>query len=166
MKKRHFFKYVVISILLLSFIFCPLMPVVAGTQQQELVQQMEKEPVSAFATLHYTWDFMMEMAKRFGESAKPLVIFNNTTRMGGEITWYEEKLFSLTAGKYLKEDPETPGAIEFEPGWFFGIEAKLPEWPQGTELGRMFSKLRPQVLFHQGSWYFGLSYAFRNIVNK
>ncbi|GAJ14587.1 unnamed protein product, partial [marine sediment metagenome] len=71
-------------------------------------------------------------------------------------------LFSLTTGKYLKEEPENPGAIEFEEGWFFGIEAKLPEWPRGTELGEMFSKLRPQILFHQGGWFFGLSYAFRN----
>jgi len=164
MKKRYFFKYIVIGILLLSFIFCPLISVVAGTQQEELVQQMEKEPISAFTTFHYTWDLMMEMAKRFAESAKPLIIFNNTARMGGEITWYEEKLFALTIGKYLKEDPENPGAIEFEEGWFFGIEAKLPEWPAGTDIGELFSKLRPQILFHQGNWYFGFSYAFRNKV--
>jgi len=164
MKKRYFLKCVTAGILLLSFLFCPLIPVVAGTQEQ-LVEQMAEEPVSAFTTLHYTWDFMMETAKRFAESAKPVAIFNGGARMGGEITWYEEKLFSLTIGKYLKEDPETPGAIEFEDGWFFGIEAKLPEWPKGTDIGELFSKLRPQILFHQGNWYFGLSYAFRNIVN-
>jgi len=166
MKKRYFLKCVIAGIVLFSFVWCSLMPVVAGTQQQELVQQMEKEPVSVFTTLHYTWDFMMEAAKRFAESAKPVVIFNNSARMGGEITWYEEKLFSLTIGKYLKEEPETPGAIEFEEGWFFGIEAKFPEWPKGTDLGKMLSKARPQILFHQGNWYFGFSYAFRSSVNE
>ena len=151
-------------LLAIGFVLLCQVPALAQTVQEELVQQMEKEPISAFTTLHYTWDLMMEAAKRFAESAKPLVIFNNTARMGGEITWYEEKLFSLTIGKYLKEDPETPGAIEFEPGWFFGIEAKLPEWPEGTDIGEMFSKLRPQILFHQGNWFFGLSYAFRSSV--
>jgi len=152
----------VIVLLVIGFLLvCPTMTL-AQTSQQELVQQMEKEPVSAFTTLHYTWDFMMEAAKRFAESAKPVIIFNNNARMGGEITWYEEKLFSLTAGKYLKENLETPNAIEFEEGWFFGVEMKFPEWPKGTDLGEMFSKLRPQILFHQGNWFFGLSYAFRN----
>jgi len=151
---------------MIAFVLVCQASALAQTTQEELIQQIEKEPVSVFTTLHYTWDFMMEAAKRFAESAKPLVIFNNSARMGGEITWYEEKLFSLTIGKYLKEDPETPGAIEFEEGWFFGIEAKLPEWPKGTDIGELFSKLRPQILFHQGNWYFGFSYAFRNIVNE
>jgi len=136
----------------------------AGAVQEQLIEQMEKEPVSAFTVIHYTWDFLSKAAERFAESAKPLIIFNNTARMGGEITWYEEPLFSLTVGKYLKEEPENPGAIEFEEGWFFGAEIKLPEWPAGTELGKMFSKLRPQILFHQGNWYFGFSYAFRSSV--
>lgn len=155
----------VVVLLMTIFVLCQTI-VLAQTSQEQLIQQMEKEPISAFTALHYTWDLMMEAAKRFAESAKPLIIFNNTARMGGEITWYEEKLFSLTIGKYLKEEPENPNAIEFEEGWFFGIEAKFPEWPKGTDLGEMFSKLRPQVLFHQGNWFFGLSYKFRNVVNE
>lgn len=135
---------------------------IADTVQEQLIEEVREEPVSVFTYARYTWDFLTEAAKRFAESAKPVIIFNNNARMGGEITWYEEKLFSLTTGKYLKEEPENPGAIEFEEGWFFGIEAKLPEWPQGTDLGEMFSKLRPQILFHQGNWFFGLSYKFRN----
>jgi len=158
-------RFVFATILLtIAFVLVCQTTALAQTVQEELMQQMEKEPVSAFTIAHYTWDFLLKAAERFAESAKPLIIFNNSARMGGEITWYEEKLFSLTTGKYLKEDPETPGAIEFEEGWFFGIEAKLPEWPKGTDLGEMFSKLRPQILFHQGNWYFGLSYAFRSSV--
>jgi len=138
----------------------------ADTVQEQLIQEVREEPVSVFTYANYTWDFFTEAAKRFVKSAKPLIIFNNTARMGGEITWYEEPLFSLTTGKYLKENPENPNAIEFEEGWFFGIEAKFPEWPKGTDLGEMFSKLRPQILFHRGNWYFGLSYAFRNTINE
>jgi len=135
---------------------------IADTVQEQLIEEIREEPVSVFTYARYTWNFLIEATKRFAESAKPVIIFNNDARMGGEITWYEEPLFSLTIGKYLKEELETPSAIEFEEGWFFGAEIKLPEWPQGTELGKMFSKLRPQILFHQGNWYFGLSYKFRN----
>jgi len=155
-------KFILTVLLTIVFVLICQITAFAQTTQEELIQQMEEEAVSAFTTFHYTWDFLSKMAEKFAESAKPLIIFNNTARMGGEITWYEEKLFSLTAGKYLKEEPETPGAIEFEDGWFFGIEAKLPEWPKGTDLGEMFSKLRPQILFHRGNWFFGLSYKFRN----
>ncbi len=135
---------------------------VADTAQEQLIQKVREEPVSVFTYLNYTWDFLTEAAKRFAASAKPLVVFNGGARMGGEISIYEEDLFAVTMGKYLKDDREDPNTLEFEPGWFFGIEAKLPEWPKGTDLGEMFSKLRPQVLFHQGSWFFGLSYKFRN----
>ena len=160
-------KFVFAAVLLtIGFVLVCQAPALTQTSQEQLVEQMEKEPVSVFTTLHYTWDFLSKMAERFAESAKPLVIFNNTARMGGEVTWYEEKLFSLTIGKYLKEELETPSAIEFEEGWFFGVEIKLPEWPEETDIGEMFSKLRPQILFHRGTWYFGLSYAFRNIVNE
>ncbi len=150
------------SIFLMVFVLS--VGAIANTTQEQLIQEVREEPISVFTYARYTWDFLIEATKRFAESAKPVIIFNNNARMGGEITWYEEPLFSLTIGKYLKEEPENPGAIEFEEGWFFGIEAKCPEWPQGTDLGEMFSKLRPQILFHQGTWYFGLSYAFRNIV--
>jgi len=139
---------------------------VADTLQEQLIEEIREEPVSAFTYVNYTWNFLTEAAKRFVASAKPLIIFNNTARMGGEITIYEEKLFAMTMGKYLKETREDPNVLEFEEGWFFGIEAKLPEWPEGTDLGEMFSKLRPQILFHQGGWFFGLSYAFRNIINE
>jgi len=166
MKRRYFLRCALAGILLLSFVFCPLISVVAGTQQQELVQQMEEEPVSVFTTLHYTWDFLFEATKRFAESAKPLVIWNNNIRMGGEVTFYEEPLFNLTIGKYLKETPENTNSIEFEEGWFYSIEFKLPNWPEGTDVGEMFSKLRPKIILHQGNWYFGLSYAFKNTVNK
>ena len=152
-------------LLIIGFVVLFETPGLAQTTQEQLVAQMEKQPVSIFTTAHYTWDFLTEMGKRFAESAKPVVIFNGGARIGGEVTFYEEKLFALTAGKYLKEEPGNPGAIEFEDGWFFGIEAKFPEWPKGTDIGELFSKLRPQILFHQGSWYFGLSYAFRNIVD-
>jgi len=135
--------------------------VMADTAQEQLIQEVREEPVSIFTYVNYTWDFLTEAAKRFAKSAKPLIIFNNTARMGGEITWYEEPLFSLTVGKYLKENREDQNAIEFEDGWFFGAEVKFPEWPKGTDLGEMFSKLRPQILFHQGNWFFGLSYKFR-----
>ncbi len=104
----------------------------ADTAQEQLIDQIREEPISVF------------------------------TYLNREISIYEEKLFAVTMGKYLKDDREDPNTLEFEPGWFFGIEAKLPEWPKGTDLGEMFSKLRPQVVFHQGNTYFGLSYKFRN----
>lgn len=134
----------------------------ADTAQEQLIDEVRDEPVSIFTYVNYTWDFLTEAAKRFAASAKPLIIFNNSPRMGGEITIYEEKLFAVTMGKYLKENREDPNALEFEPGWFFGIEAKFPEWPKGTDLGEMLSKARPQIVFHQGTCYFGLSYKFRN----
>jgi len=134
----------------------------ADTAQEQLIQKVRKEPVSIFTYVNYTWDFLTEAAKRFASSAKPLVVFNGGARMGGEISIYEEKLFAVTMGKYLKDDREDPNKLEFEPGWFFGVEFKLPEWPKGTDLGEMFSKLRPQIVFHQGSCYFGMSYKFRN----
>ncbi len=134
----------------------------ADTVQEQLIAEVREEPVSIFTYANYGWDFLTEAAKRFVASAKPLVVFNGGARIGGEISIYEEKLFAVTMGKYLKEDREDPNTLEFEEGWFFGIEAKLPEWPAGTDLGEMFSKIRPQIVFHQGTWYFGLSYAFRN----
>ena len=136
--------------------------VFADTVQDQLIEEVKEEPVSIFTYANYTWDFLTEAAKRFAASAKPLVIFNKSPRMGGEITIYEEKLFAVTMGKYLKENRQDPNTLEFEPGWFFGVEFKLPEWPPGTDLGEMFSKLRPQALLHQGTWYFGLAYQFRN----
>lgn len=140
--------------------------VTASTVQEQLIEEIREEPVSVFTYLNYTWDFLTEAAKRFAGSAKPLIVFNGGARMGGEISIYEEKLFSVTMGKYLKDGREDPNTLEFEPGWFFGIEAKLPEWPAGTDLGEMFSKLRPQIVFHQGSTYFGLSYKFRNEIKR
>ena len=134
----------------------------ADTAQDLVIQKVREEPFSIFAIVRYTWDFLTEATKRFAGSAKPLVVFNGGARMGGEISIYEEDLFSITMGKYLKDNREDPNTLEFEDGWFFGIEAKLPEWPRRTELGKMFSKLRPQIVFHQGSCYFGLSYKFRN----
>ena len=134
----------------------------ANNTQEALIEQVKNEPMSFLDIADHTWDFLTEAAKRFGASAKPLVIFNKSPRMGGEITIYEEKLFAVTMGKYLKDDREDPNTLEFEPGWFFGLEFKLPEWPPGTDLGEMFSKLRPQAVLHQGTWYFGLAYQFRN----
>lgn len=134
----------------------------ADTAQDQLIQKVREEPFSIFAIAKHTWDFLGEAAKRFAGSAKPLVVFNGGARMGGEISIYEEDLFSITMGKYLKEDRENPNTFEFEEGWFYGIEFILPEWPRRTDLGKMFSKLRPQIVFHQGKTYFGLSYKFRN----
>jgi len=136
--------------------------VMADTAQEQVIQKVRKEPVSIFTYVNYTWDFLTEAAKRFASSAKPLVVFNGGARMGGEISIYEEDLFSITMGKYLKDDREDPNTLEFEPGWFYGIEFILPEWPRRTDLGKMFSKLRPQIVFHQGNCYFGFSYKFRN----
>ncbi len=135
---------------------------VADTAQEQLIQKVREEEVSVFTYLNYGWDFLTEAGKKFAASAKPLVVFNGGARMGGEISIYEEDLFSVTMGKYLKDDREDPNTLEFEEGWFFGIEFVLPEWPRRTDLGKMFSKLRPQLLFHQGFCYFGLSYKFRN----
>ena len=134
----------------------------ADTAQEQVIQKVREEPVSIFTIARYTWDFLTEATKRFAASAKPLVVFNGGARIGGEISIYEEDLFSVTMGKYLKDNREDPNTLEFEPGWFFGIEFVLPEWPRRTDLGKMFSKLRPQIVFHQGSCYFGLSYKFRN----
>ena len=130
--------------------------------QEQLIDEVRDEPISIFTYVNYGWDFLTESAKRFAASAKPLVVFNGGARMGGEISIYEEKLFAVTMGKYLKDNREDPNTLEFEDGWFFGIEIKCPEWPAGTDLGEMFSKIRPQAVLHQGTWYFGLSYKFRN----
>lgn len=159
MKKKAL---ILASLLLMGLLALGVGTALADTAQEQVIQQVREEPVSIFAIAKHTWDFLGEAAKRFAGSAKPLVVFNGGARMGGEISIYEEKLFAVTMGKYLKDDREDPNTLEFEDGWFFGIEAKFPEWPKGTDLGEMFSKLRPQIVFHQGSCYFGLSYKFRN----
>ena len=159
MKKRAL---ILACILLMGILTLGVGTAMADTVQEQLIDEVRDEPISIFTYVNYGWDFVTEAAKRFAGSAKPLVVFNGGARIGGEVSVYEEKLFAMTMGKYLKEDREDPNTLEFEDGWFFGIEFKPPEWPKGTDLGEMFSKLRPQAVLHQGKWYFGLSYSFRN----
>lgn len=116
----------------------------------EMATVIKSQPISIFDYLHFGWDVIFEVGKKLTASTRPLVVFNETIRIGGQITLYETSYFNLTAGRFLKDSAETSVSMEFEQDWFFGIELKLP------------AGIRPQVLIYQGIWYFGISYQFKN----
>lgn len=112
----------------------------------EMKTAIESQPISIFDYLHFGWDVIFEIGKKLTASTRPLVVFNETIRIGGQITIYETSYFNLIVGRFLKASAEISVSMEFEPNWFFGIELKLP------------AGIRPQVLIYQGTWYLGISY--------
>lgn len=127
-----------------------------GKMGTDVRATIESQPISIFDYVSLGWDILFGIGEKFIKSAKPLVVFGETTRGGAEISLYEGSFFNLTAGKFLKQDnsgaPIALSEMEFEQDWFFGIEIKLSPW----------TNLRPQVLTYQGKWLFGLSYEFKN----
>ena len=99
-------------------------------------------------------DFMAELLKRFGRTAKPMVGFKDEIYPGVEITIYEQPKWVATWGVIYQVE----GAEMKDQPSFVGVE--LREFPVLAGLATIFKKLRPGVMYVDKRFWFQLSYEF------
>jgi len=111
-------------------------------------------PVSVGEYIVIGIDFMGELFKRFGATAKPMVGFMDEVYPGVEITIYEQEKWVATWGVIYQEED---AALQDQPS-FIGVE--LREFPVLAGLADIFTKLCPGVMYVDKGFYIQLSYEF------
>jgi|GEM_PF-6881861 len=109
-------------------------------------------PVSLPDYIGVQVDFWAEVLVRFLKTAKPTVVFKDKACPGLEITVKEWDKVVLTWGKVYQIEG---GEIVDQPS-FWAIEAR--DFPVLADLAEIFTKLRPQIIYVDNKFWFGLSY--------
>lgn len=155
-------------LLVLPFLLICAMPLMAGESEigipyapetidlnvlsTDMATAIKINPISMPQYVGTQVDFWFEVMKRFAKTAKPMVAFKNKVYAGLEITIYEQPSWSVTWGKvYQVED----GDIGDQPS-FIAIEAR--DFPLLSDTAEIFKRLRPQIIYVDNRFWFGLSY--------
>lgn len=151
---------IIIPLLFMLFATVPLMaeeelpPVDLKMVSYDMETAIRVNPVSVGDYMVIAVDFVGELFKRFGATAKPMVGFMDEIYPGVEITIYEQPKWVATWGVIYQEED---AALQDQPS-FIGVE--LREFPLLAGLADIFTKFRPGVMYVDKGLYFQLSYEF------